>query len=287
MGVLGDGGNSTVNVTVGPTASPATMAERAALMDLYRSCHGPQWRMLTGAPEVVGKWGGGDPCEWSGFTCNDTRVVFIDLEQPSMACELPPSLSALTELRTLDISGRLVGTVPSSLRAFRRLRHLKLYQNEITGTLPEWLSELTDLEEIAIVPAHGSVLHGMHGTIPASYSQLTKLKIFVVDENRLSGEIPMWVTFVNFRHLLRNNFTGPCPVDHMTKADQYGDALFHIGVAINCPTPPPTPKPTPLYVNASQRQNDMRSQQNGTSGLAADVPAERKPSNVVERRIFN
>ena len=163
-----------------------------------------------------------DVCSWAGIHCEyidgGRHVTFVDFNKYNMRCELPASMASLVYLHTFDVSGLLIGTVPSAIRGWRRLQVLKLYENELTGTLPSWLSELRKLREIAIVPARG-FLPGLSGTIPDSLGTLP-LQRLVLDSNSLTGVVPAWAIAVTFVQMRGNMFTGPCPnngIEHIVE----------------------------------------------------------------------
>eukprot|EP00759_Apiculatamorpha_spiralis_P027190 PhF_6_TR30139/c3_g1_i2/m.44093 len=185
----------------------ALAKEYDALYDLYKTCNGSSWRLPTTTHRRNHtSWGSQEVCSWYGVRCNaQGHVVLIDLEQPGMmtGCELPTSLSVLTEIVTFDIAGGLTGTIPSFIRGWSKLQHLKFYENNLSGTLPEWLPELKDLVELAVVPSRWiprGKRRGLTGTIPSSYRSLAErsLKIIVLDDNSLEGTIPDWVFKVPF-----------------------------------------------------------------------------------------
>lgn len=68
----------------------------AALMALYNSTNGPNWRNNEG-------WGGGSPyCLWYGVECNESGdVLKLLLGFNYLGGSIPPDLSELTELRML------------------------------------------------------------------------------------------------------------------------------------------------------------------------------------------
>ena len=184
--------------------------ERDALLEMYLRCNGPSW------PEPKRThWGTGDACGWAGITCREEgNVVGVTLDGLGMWCELPVSLGALTHLNVCDISSNLTGPFPSVARKWRSLKNLKLYENQITGTLPDWIPELTSLIELAVVPDHNTYraprYKGLTGTIPDSYKTVNWMSL-VFEANSLSGELPMWVTRLPHWHMYGNYFTGPCP----------------------------------------------------------------------------
>eukprot|EP00759_Apiculatamorpha_spiralis_P032063 PhF_6_TR3366/c0_g1_i1/m.4792 len=181
-----------------------TGLQRDALFELYIKCNGPLWPLKNRA-----NWGTDNVCSWNGIVCDPSgQIISVDMEEENMRCELPESLGNLTSLRVLDISSNLIGTIPTTIRYWTRLERLKLYQNQITGTLPDWLSELRDLREIGIVPR--APCKGLSGTIPSSWGTLPLDTLFL-DQNDLSGFVPDWVNHVAIKHLRGNRFKGPCP----------------------------------------------------------------------------
>jgi hypothetical protein len=114
-----------------------------------------------------------------------------------------------------------------------KLEHLKLFQNQISGTLPSWLSELTSLREISVVPIEGAT--GLYGTIPNELRTL-HLEYFALDGNSMTGPIPDWVKDIGFVHLRGNLWSGPCPVPDWITNKQSSFSLI-------CQSPSGNPRP--------------------------------------------
>lgn len=105
------------NAGDGPTLQPR---ERAALLQLFESTNGEQWRHRDG-------WGGspGTECDWYGVIC--------DYVWPGVA------------VRALFLGeNNLAGTLPDSLGNLTELRELLLYGNRLSGPLPEGVLERFD-----------------------------------------------------------------------------------------------------------------------------------------------
>lgn len=92
--------------------------ERAILIELFEATGGSKWKEMRG-------WGtGASPCDWHGVICDQTfdgtqsrsTVRLIDLSNNGLVGFLPESLTRLSGLKGLDVSGNaLRGEVPSVL----------------------------------------------------------------------------------------------------------------------------------------------------------------------------
>ncbi|KAL5822642.1 hypothetical protein ACOSQ4_020542 [Xanthoceras sorbifolium] len=93
----------------------------------------------------------GDPCApqafmWGGLNCSDDgsdppRIIYLSLSSSGLKGEIAPYLSNLTLLEHLDLSNNnLTGTVPDFL-SWLPLRVLNLEGNELTGLIPVELLE--------------------------------------------------------------------------------------------------------------------------------------------------
>lgn len=111
-------------------------SERAALIALFKSTGGPNWRNHGG-------WlgGRGTECEWYGIWCDNENVGpsevrdtvrSIDLDVNNLSGSLPDELCALTGLRRLDVSNNpLSDKVPDCL--YRKPGPLLIIIAEGTG----------------------------------------------------------------------------------------------------------------------------------------------------------
>jgi Leucine-rich repeat (LRR) protein/PKD repeat protein len=95
--------------------------------------------------------------------------------------------TAVKEL-VLD-QNNLVGTLPSSLGNLTSLTRLNLYFNKLSGTIPTELGDLTHLTYLDL-----SYNRHLSSTIPAQLGNLTQLAYLNLGLNQLSGSIPTQLT---------------------------------------------------------------------------------------------
>jgi len=150
------------------------------LEDVYTSATGPQWdfaRIRKLNEQYYGEdhnkvWNfekSGDKyvhedeaCQWIGVFCGDkTDVATINklwLPGGNLKGTISDSIEALTSLTSLDFSAsNLFGTIPESLSNLKMMQTMYLDTNQLTGTIPAFSGPL---------------------------------KIFVVNNNKLTGPIP-------------------------------------------------------------------------------------------------
>ena len=101
-----------------------------------------------------------------------------------------------------------------------RVTALRLRGNDLSGTLPASLGNLTNLQELSLNDSKYnrssslSRLSGLSGTIPASLGNLTKLTRLSLARNRLTGEIPEELgnlASLQYLYLNNNQLTGEIP----------------------------------------------------------------------------
>jgi Leucine-rich repeat (LRR) protein len=78
----------------------------------------------------------------------------------------------------------LAGTLPNTLSNFTELQGLALGENQLTGGIPSVLGNLYQLQELYL---HGNQLSG---TIPGSLGNLSQLQELYLHNNQLTGTIP-------------------------------------------------------------------------------------------------
>ncbi len=85
----------------------------------------------------------------------------------------------------LDLSGnQLAGTLPPQLGNLTELTYLRLDNNQLTGQIPLEIGNLNNLRELALF------VNQLTGDIPPEIGYLTNLRTLALFDNRLSGSIP-------------------------------------------------------------------------------------------------
>ena len=110
---------------------------------------------------------------------------------------------------------QLSGTIPSELGNLSSLEWLSLWGNELTGEIPPELGDLTNLEELRLTR------NLLTGEIPPELARLAGLEILGLGGNQLTGTIPTWLgslTDLEELYLWGNQLTGEIPAElgHLT-----------------------------------------------------------------------
>jgi len=126
-----------------PTVKAIPAAERDALEALYTSTSGDSWTNND-------NWLSGDPCTWFGIQCEgsapDERVTGIFLSSNGLAGSVPPELSGLAQLSSINLGeNELTGPLPVELGALTSLTDLDLSNNQLSGAIPAEIGDLTEL----------------------------------------------------------------------------------------------------------------------------------------------
>ena len=95
-----------------------------------------------------------------------------------------------------------------------RVRHLKLENRGLTGTLPSEIGRLTELTSLNLGNLGGGPFNSLTGPIPPELGELKKLEVLWLDSNYLSGSIPPELGGLESLQVLvlgGNRLTGPIP----------------------------------------------------------------------------
>uniref|UniRef100_A0A0E0RHK0 Receptor kinase-like protein Xa21 n=1 Tax=Oryza rufipogon TaxID=4529 RepID=A0A0E0RHK0_ORYRU len=170
------------------------------------------------------------PCGWCGVTCgvrgrSRGRVTALDLRGLGLggAIVAQSSLSSLTYLRWLDLSqNRLCGGVPTPLPL--SLEYLNLSCNALQGAVSSELGSLRRLRILSLILLAEISVRNKHlvmqfnnltGTLPpCAGNRLPRLKVLSVDRNQLHGAIPVSLcnsSKLEVIQMMKNSFSGVIP----------------------------------------------------------------------------
>ncbi len=104
----------------------------------------------------------------------------------------------------------------------RNVIRLNLSSNDLTGSIPGEISQLTELRELIIhnrAAGTGALFGQLRGTLSSVLSDLSNLEVLWLSNNRIGGSLPAEYSRMSKLKLLlldQNEFTGPIP-------ESYGD----------------------------------------------------------------
>jgi hypothetical protein len=147
------------------------------------------WETITG-------WLSKSECNWFGISCVNGSVIEImfynfdsDLANEYFG-SIPPDIGLLTSLQTVKMYDNMVtGTIPESIGQCRRMKHFDIGGGggSVSGTIPLSLGLWTDIVFYDVSQ------NAITGTIPESFGSWTNLTVFSVRKNKISGSIPSFV----------------------------------------------------------------------------------------------
>jgi hypothetical protein len=154
-------------------------AECQALLDLYNSTNGPNWKRKDNWNET------NTPCSWYGIRCDSGQVYSLGLINNQLSGTLPDSLDKLSHLKDFYLEkNQLTGTIPDSLGNLAQLRELVFSYNQLTGLIPSSLGNLSGLDFLVLND------NQLIGSIPESLGNLPRLSFLNLSNNQLCGDIP-------------------------------------------------------------------------------------------------
>ena len=207
---------------------PVSEQERQALIDLYNSTGGPNWRYQWDFSKPV--------CEWRGVSVsqgNNANVVELNLSGYNMTGSIPESIGNLKSLTTLNLRNNLITKLPNSLGNLSDLQTLNVSRSPLNQDFPKQILNLTNLSILDLSFCQ------LSGQIPNEISKLLRLKNLILSHNNLTGNIPetLWNIIGLEQLFLNNNYNlgGIIPSEianlqelkgiHLTACDFNGDIL--------------------------------------------------------------
>ena len=124
--------------------------------------------------------------------------------------EIPDEIGQLSRLEILlmQYNPNLSGPIPVGLKALSNsnaIRKIALQACNLNGTIPQWIgTELKSLEYLGL----GN--NKLSGPVPSTITELPNLEVLALDDNDLTANIDMFHTLTNIRSLLLedNKITG-------------------------------------------------------------------------------
>ena len=192
--------------------------DRFALLTLGYATKLTAWTRSTGMP-----------CSWIGVKCDsNASVIRVELRHFDLSGTLPPELAFATSMQVLaiagssgvNVKGNISGSIPPLWgELMTNLRIIELYDNSLSGPIPNSFWRLSALEHLSL---DGNQLTG---TFPSSLGFMTSLKSLDCSDNDLVGSLPEdWFELSNL-HLLsleNNRMYGSLPsgLAHLTKLQE-------------------------------------------------------------------
>ncbi|KAJ0804962.1 putative protein kinase RLK-Pelle-LRR-XI-1 family [Helianthus annuus] len=139
---------------------------------------------------------------------NLTNLHYLYLDNNTLSGSIPSELGRARDLIDLTLSKNLLnGTIPFSFINFSRIERIEINDNNISGSIPEYFANYTHLERLnlgknnfsGVIPSElgkrSALVHlklfmnNLIGPIPRDMN-LTKMEVFAVSRNMLSGQLP-------------------------------------------------------------------------------------------------
>ncbi|CAI5968931.1 unnamed protein product [Closterium sp. NIES-65] len=144
----------------GPAVSDATLA---AMTEIKRALQVPESLSWQGHPCF--------PLAWTGVNCTvdsmgEAQVEIISLTNVALNGTLPPAISQLTSLVSLNLSGNaLTGPIPAAITSLPHLASLDLSHNQLDGSIPAGIATMPSLHLLYL---NDNALAGVpQGLVPA------------------------------------------------------------------------------------------------------------------------
>ncbi|KAJ3116540.1 LRR receptor-like serine/threonine-protein kinase fls2 [Phlyctochytrium bullatum] len=126
-----------------------------------------------------------DCCTYPGVTCDpNNRITRIHFYGQGISAPIGDAIRNLTSLTYIDINNCDVRGGLEAFRGMRWLTVLSLWANSLTGTLPSWLGEMTEM----------SIFHmqynQMTGELPAALGNWKDIEFLGLGDNNFVGSVP-------------------------------------------------------------------------------------------------
>ncbi|KAH0450913.1 hypothetical protein IEQ34_021605 [Dendrobium chrysotoxum] len=154
-------------------------------------------------------------CSEDGSVCHVTSIV---LKSQNLVGMLPPEMAKFPFLQEIDLTRNYIyGSIPKEW-AVLPLVNFSLLGNRISGQIPSWIGNFTNLRNLLLSS------NFLSGELPDTFANLTNLKYFLIRSNNFNGKIPQFIQ--NWTQLLRldlqaSGLQGPIPsgISRLKKLD--------------------------------------------------------------------
>lgn len=137
-------------------------------------------------------------------------------ESNNMTGTIPDEIRGLGRLEVFHLENNplITGSIPDGYRRMSSLRQFTVVFCSLTGTLQPFISELSDTMEALALSGNK-----MDGSLPASLSDMTNLKVLALDRNEFEGSIELVAPLVKLQKLFldQNQISGTLSDEWMAK----------------------------------------------------------------------
>ncbi|KAG6489588.1 hypothetical protein ZIOFF_050863 [Zingiber officinale] len=143
----------------------------------------------------------GCPASWNGIVCNGGNVAGVVLDNHGISGYADLSVFAnLTMLLKLSMANNnLSGSMPDSISELKNLEYLDISNNAFSGELPSSFGKLHSLQNLSLAG------NDFTGSLPDSIGGLASIKSLDLSRNSLSGPLPASLT--DLRNLVALNLS--------------------------------------------------------------------------------
>ncbi|KAI3705899.1 hypothetical protein L1987_76148 [Smallanthus sonchifolius] len=151
---------------------------------------------------------------------NLKKLVWLELQGNGLEGPIPPEIGTLSLIQNIDFChNNLTGVIPSSIGNLTYLSFLYLYYNQLSGSIPPELGGARDLINLQICITISQLkrfrlsFNNFTGSIPPELGRRTPLVALNLFTNNLVGSIPrdMNLTKMEIFDVTDNMLSGPLP----------------------------------------------------------------------------
>ncbi|CAN6858603.1 unnamed protein product, partial [Brassica oleracea] len=120
-----------------------------------------------------------------------SNLTYIDLSNNILTGPLRPSITLLTDLKSLNLSrNSLSGEIPNKIGDLTLLKNLSLASNRFSGPVPSSVSSLSQLTHLDLCG------NRLNGVVPSFFSGMKSLRHLNLADNSFRGVLPFNESFI-------------------------------------------------------------------------------------------